>query len=460
MRPSYGVPKFLTKIWDLVEDPRTNDYICWSQDGSSFIVIDEERFAKELLPRYFKHNNMASFVRQLNWYGFHKVLQDETGGLRQDKYCTGKYQHVFFQRGHQELLTMIKRKIPVPRMDDSKAAPDDAHKLLAVLHQLQGRQDAIDTAVEALKRENEALWKEVLQLRQKQYTQQQSFQNASPSRGYDRVETIESNDTLMIDNTGNYNELMPKSEPEDDEEYQNNSQWTVKGKPSRGTKRAFSQEDVENTLEDGSNRVASTSPPQVYETYQQDESDDNSNSSLSESEEINNDDNEEPSHILVQVPGEAEASNRSKMHKKLKSSTERRDAGTEYMLDYSESEDGDEHKTSYITSGHAKRQKNCRSSFFKMEQMLKEMHKENTILTRRVLSLEQRSYEKLSEISTVLSSLASYVMGKERQPKPPNPPLMTEGGKAFSFQLAAKKQPYGMCSKAEAVRPVKKHHES
>lgn len=36
------------------------------QNGNSFHVFDQGRFSKEVLPKYFKHNNMASFVRQLN----------------------------------------------------------------------------------------------------------------------------------------------------------------------------------------------------------------------------------------------------------------------------------------------------------------------------------------------------------------------------------------------------------
>lgn len=39
---------------------------CLRQSGNSFHVFDQGQFAKEVLPKYFKHSNMASFVRQLN----------------------------------------------------------------------------------------------------------------------------------------------------------------------------------------------------------------------------------------------------------------------------------------------------------------------------------------------------------------------------------------------------------
>ena len=59
---------FLTKTFNLVEDPSIDDVVSWSEDGSSFVVWNPTDFARDLLPKHFKHNNFSSFVRQLNTY--------------------------------------------------------------------------------------------------------------------------------------------------------------------------------------------------------------------------------------------------------------------------------------------------------------------------------------------------------------------------------------------------------
>ena len=59
---------FLTKTFQLVDDKDIDDVISWNDDGSTFVVWNPTVFARDLLPKYFKHNNFSSFVRQLNTY--------------------------------------------------------------------------------------------------------------------------------------------------------------------------------------------------------------------------------------------------------------------------------------------------------------------------------------------------------------------------------------------------------
>ena len=63
-----GPPPFLTKTYDMVDDPTTNHIVSWNKGGGSFVVWDPHSFSTNLLPRHFKHNNFSSFVRQLNTY--------------------------------------------------------------------------------------------------------------------------------------------------------------------------------------------------------------------------------------------------------------------------------------------------------------------------------------------------------------------------------------------------------
>lgn len=62
------IPPFLSKTFDLVDDPSLDSIISWSGKGDSFVVKDHVEFARTILPRNFKHNNFSSFVRQLNTY--------------------------------------------------------------------------------------------------------------------------------------------------------------------------------------------------------------------------------------------------------------------------------------------------------------------------------------------------------------------------------------------------------
>ncbi|EFN73771.1 Heat shock factor protein [Camponotus floridanus] len=172
-----GVPAFLAKLWKLVEDPETDNLICWSPNGRSFFIKNQAKFARELLPHYYKHNNMASFVRQLNMYGFHKKVSVELGGLKCDK-DEMEFAHQFFHKAHPYLLEHIKRKIASSKSASQDAAhaplkPELMNKVLSEVRSMKGRQESLDTKLGAIKHENEALWREIAMLRQKHLKQQQ-----------------------------------------------------------------------------------------------------------------------------------------------------------------------------------------------------------------------------------------------------------------------------------------------
>ena len=63
---SPSVPAFIAKLWALVEEDETNSVVKWSGNGESFFIYEPSILAKDLLPQYFKHNNLSSFIRQLN----------------------------------------------------------------------------------------------------------------------------------------------------------------------------------------------------------------------------------------------------------------------------------------------------------------------------------------------------------------------------------------------------------
>ncbi|KAM6500098.1 hypothetical protein JOM56_003112 [Amanita muscaria] len=108
---SKGPPAFLQKLFEMLNDPKSTDLIRWSSAGDSFFVLDHERLAREVLPRWFKHQNFSSFVRQLNMYGFHKIPHLQQGVLRSDTDTEfWNFAHPDFIRGHPELLFRIRRK--------------------------------------------------------------------------------------------------------------------------------------------------------------------------------------------------------------------------------------------------------------------------------------------------------------------------------------------------------------
>lgn len=109
---NHEAPIFLRKTYHMVDscDP---SIASWSDDGHIFIVKDPDQFAAKVIPQFFKHSNFASFVRQLNFYGFRKLRNHDSIRIDPDLDARTanfwRFRHEHFQRGRPDLLIEIKR---------------------------------------------------------------------------------------------------------------------------------------------------------------------------------------------------------------------------------------------------------------------------------------------------------------------------------------------------------------
>lgn len=98
-------PVFLRKAYNMISScpPEIGG---WSDEGDSIVIKDMKAFSEKVIPTAYRHNNFASFVRQLNFYGFRKVRSDSL-----EKAEWWIFRHPHFLRGQPHLISEIKRSV-------------------------------------------------------------------------------------------------------------------------------------------------------------------------------------------------------------------------------------------------------------------------------------------------------------------------------------------------------------
>lgn len=109
----HNLPPFIQKLWEMVNlgDGTLKGIVEWGP-GSSVLIENPEELTLTVLPQFFRHNNLASFTRQLNWYGFSKVNPAGSATL--------EFRHPKFVKGRPDLLPEVKRRnkgMEMPELD-------------------------------------------------------------------------------------------------------------------------------------------------------------------------------------------------------------------------------------------------------------------------------------------------------------------------------------------------------
>ncbi|NXI16712.1 HSF5 protein, partial [Irena cyanogastra] len=114
---------FPAKLWRLANSPRVRS-VRWDSQGQG-LLIDRSLFERELLspghahgrggegagpgPDSFHATHFGSFVRQLNLYGFHKVVDWVGSAEPGDARGWLRFRNPNFRRDRPDLLLRIKR---------------------------------------------------------------------------------------------------------------------------------------------------------------------------------------------------------------------------------------------------------------------------------------------------------------------------------------------------------------
>jgi len=125
-------PIFLRKTY-LMINSCDQDIARWSDDGKCIVIQDPEAFAAKIIPNFFKHSNLPSFIRQLNFYGFRKLRRENLKEVLSENYNFRQlyFRHENFIRDRPELLMKIFRirKIESSENQQIKALENEVHCL-------------------------------------------------------------------------------------------------------------------------------------------------------------------------------------------------------------------------------------------------------------------------------------------------------------------------------------------
>jgi len=164
LHPMYGVQPFIAKLYQMIDscDRDAPSIASWDDSGQTFIVKDTKAFATNIMPNYMQTKQFDSFIRNLNFYDFHKIhalpipKSDRDPGAAKHV----KYRHPNFQRNKMDLVKEIKRSTRKVR----NAAAQQEKDVEQIKHKVKKLENTIDIMVSTFQMEMSRMKKEITRL--------------------------------------------------------------------------------------------------------------------------------------------------------------------------------------------------------------------------------------------------------------------------------------------------------
>lgn len=108
------VPTCPSKLHAILSIPELQHIIAWDTHGRSFNVLKPRIFETEVLPKYFAHSKMTSFLRLVNGWNFRRLTSDDNPN-------SGSYYNEYFLRSMPWLCNKMFR----PRIGEKLLIPEE-----------------------------------------------------------------------------------------------------------------------------------------------------------------------------------------------------------------------------------------------------------------------------------------------------------------------------------------------
>lgn len=116
-------PEKLHRMLEETSDAGLRNVVSWTPKGNSFCIFDKERFAQDIMPRYFNSNRFLSLQRSLNLWGFKTETTQVLG--------VGQRWHPLFLRGKPEMCKKMMRT----KRSRKQTRQEAAHKVAQTIKQ-------------------------------------------------------------------------------------------------------------------------------------------------------------------------------------------------------------------------------------------------------------------------------------------------------------------------------------